>query len=313
MFRAILFDVEHGFCAFLKTPTGRTILVDCGKAANFSPIKYIREHELGGVQSLNERPLTELVVTHPHEDHIEDIDSVIRDFPPALLRRHKFNWDYIKTGNTGAGCYECLDKYSEWQARYDAPAVEPDFGASVQFFSLTPNEARAISSSNNSTVNNSSLVVVVTVVGTQVPCKFVFGGDMEQAGWTELLKRQNFRNAVAGTCFYFASHHGHKSGFSTELLAAMGTPLLNIVSITSCDESHDDRYSSREFAQGFPVGGEWRRMLTTRTDGAVCIDVNNAGVATVTAKHLPENLLAREFNALAALAGMGLDPNYYRR
>jgi hypothetical protein len=93
----------------------------------------------------------------------------------------------------------------------------------------------------------------------------------------------------------------------------MGTPLLNIVSITSCDESHDDRYSSREFAQGFPVGGEWRRMLTTRTDGAVCIDVNNAGVATVTAKHLPENLLAREFNALAALAGMGLDPNYYRR
>lgn len=38
--RVIIFNVEHRFCAFVKSPAGRTLLIDCGKTAKFSPIQY---------------------------------------------------------------------------------------------------------------------------------------------------------------------------------------------------------------------------------------------------------------------------------
>lgn len=96
MLRIILFDVEHGFCAFIRTPTGYTLLVDCGKAPNFSPVEYIRKHELAGTAPFNGHQLTKLIVTHPHEDHIEDIARLVRDMPPAILHRQQYNWGYVK-------------------------------------------------------------------------------------------------------------------------------------------------------------------------------------------------------------------------
>ena len=308
MLRVILFDVEHGFCAFIKTPTGRTILIDCGKAANFSPVKYIREHELAGTLSFNGHQLTKLIITHPHEDHIEDIRAVMTDFPPAILQRWEFNWDYIKTGNADAGCYECLDAYSTWQATYNAPVAAPDFGLQLEVFALSPAQAQAISGSKNSTVNNSSIVVVVKYVGTQYFCKFIFAGDMEQVGWTELLKQPAFRTAITDVTFNYAAHHGHSSGFSTDLFNTMGKPALNLVSVTSCDESHDDRYSSDEFSEGWTVAGEQRKVLTTRSDGAIFVDCADTGWPTVFTARLPENIPGRKYLGLGHLA-LGSPPN----
>jgi beta-lactamase superfamily II metal-dependent hydrolase len=301
--RIILFDVEHGFCAFIRTPTGHTLLVDCGKAPNFSPVEYIRKHELAGTVAFNGRQLTKLIITHPHEDHIGDIERLMRDMPPAIIMRQQFNWDYVKGKLATPGSYGCLDTYSSWQATYNAPAADPHYGVKIEVFHLTPNEAQAISNSSNSTVNNSSLVVVVSFIGTQYRSKYLFAGDMEEAGWSELLKRPSFRTAVGETNFYFAAHHGHTSGFSTELFAAIGKPLLNLVSVTSCDESHDDRYSSDDFSLGYPVEGETRKMLSTRCDGAICIDVDATGLPTVRTRHLPENLVKSNNSLLAGLLG----------
>jgi hypothetical protein len=47
MGRVILFNVQHGFCAFVKSPTGCTVMIDCGKGDEFSPAEYILAHELG--------------------------------------------------------------------------------------------------------------------------------------------------------------------------------------------------------------------------------------------------------------------------
>lgn len=305
MLRMILFDVEHGFCAFIKTPTGRTILIDCGKAANFSPVEYIRQNELAATVPFNGFHLTKLIVTHPHEDHIEDMARLKQDLPPAILQRWSYNWDYVKGPNPAPGSYKCLDAYSSWEATFGrGGAIEPDYGIKLDVFGLSPNEAQAISASSNSTVNNSSLVIVVSFQGVQWTPKFVFAGDMEQAGWEQLLRKPDFRAAVAGTWFYFAAHHGHTSGFSTELFDAMGKPLLNLVSVTSCDESHDDRYSKDDFSLGYPVGLETRKMVTTRTDGAIFIDVDPAGLPIVQTRHLPENVMRARLG-LAAIAGGG--------
>ncbi len=69
----------------------------------------------------------------------------------------------------------------------------------------------------------------MTVKGTKFQEKFLFGGDMETAGWEALLKQPGFKEAVKDIDFFIVSHHGHLSGFSEALFAAMGRkPILNI-------------------------------------------------------------------------------------
>ena len=61
---------------------------------------------------------------------------------------------------------------------------------------------------------------------------------METAGWNALLKKkENFKISVKDIEFFVVSHHGHLSGFSEALYAAMGKKaILNIVSIHHNDE-----------------------------------------------------------------------------
>jgi hypothetical protein len=130
----------------------------------------------------------------------------------------------------------------------------------------------------------------VVVAGTKYAPKFLFGGDMEEAGWDELLTKPDFREAVRGVWFYFASHHGHSSGFSTKLYDAMGKPVLNLISVRHNDESRDSRYSADDFSSGWPLSSETRKMLSTTCDGSIFIDVDQTGLPNVYTRFLPDNL-----------------------
>lgn len=280
MSRVIVFDVNHGFCAFVNSPTGETLMIDCGRKDSFSPVVYVIDNELAGGR------LTQLVVTHPHDDHIEDIVSVTSKLSPRVLQRQVYDWDDVKESESD---YDNLDHYSAWQAKYTAPAPAVNWGMDIKVFNLTPTHAQKLT---GNWVNNSGMVVIVTIPGTEgrkFSEKFVFGADVETEGWLELLKKPGFRAAVANTDFYIVSHHGHCSGFSTQLFEAMGRPFLNLISVRSGDDDVDGRYSSCEFARGLEVNGEHRNSLTTRTDGSIFIDVDNEGRFYVHVHKLGDN------------------------
>src|SRR5258708_30197879 len=182
MWRVIIFDVEHGFCAFVRSSTGRTLMIDCGRKTNLSPVVYVIENELGGAG------LTHLLVTHPHDDHIGDIEAITSKLQPLILQRQRYNWENVKDGD---GDYANLDHYAHWQVKYNAPAPAVDWGdVDIKVFSLTPTAAFALN--QNNWVNNSGMVVVLTITRTMVTQKFVFGADVETDGWTELLKDAEF-------------------------------------------------------------------------------------------------------------------------
>jgi beta-lactamase superfamily II metal-dependent hydrolase len=284
--KVVVFDVEHGASAFIRTPTNYGVLIDCGCTGQFSPALYLVEKELPTIQPRSGHSLTELIVTHPHNDHIGDVETVKEKCPPALLLRQKYDWEDVKTAEAD---YDNLDTYRDWQIAYNTTPVKwPDYGIKVESFMLSPEEAKAIDESKY--INNSSIVTVVTMTGTQHQEKFLFGGDMETAGWEALLKQPRFKEAVKGVDFYIVSHHGHESGFSAALYAAMGRPFLNIVSIHNYDELIDDRYSQEAFAKGtkFP-DGTTRRRMTTRKDGTITINVNDEGKFWITTQCLVDN------------------------
>ena len=277
MLRVIVFNVQHGFCAFVKSGTGCTLLIDLGESDDFSPVDYILKYELSDTVPHNGYRLTKLIVTHPHDDHIDSIADLKAKLPPAILRaQQNYNWEFIKAPGAQPGEYENLDIYAEWQANYSVPVtVEPNWGMQIRTFCLTPSEAYALNKTTY--VNNSSIVTVISVKGTVFSEKFVFGGDVEQEGWEALLKKDDFRYAVSGADFFIAPHHGHTSGFSTALYDAMGKPFLNLLSAHSRDPHVDDRYSSKDFARGAMVGGVQRYMLSTRTDGSIVVEVDSEG------------------------------------
>lgn len=284
--KVMIFDVEHGACAFVKTPTNHTILIDCGCTEGFSPALYIATHELGDAAGWNGHKLTQMVVTHPHDDHITEVEAVKKHCAPAILFRQKYDWEEVKTAEDG---YDNLDTYTAWQNTYNAPVTQyPDLGLKFEWFMLSPSEAKQVP---GQFVNNSSIVVVLTVTGTKFKEKFLFGGDMETAGWEALLKKsENFRNAVKEIDFYIVSHHGHESGFSQALFDAMGRkPIVNIVSIHNNDDHSDDRYKDEAHTLGTKINGEDRRMLTTRCDGRITIHVSDEGQFWIELKHIEDN------------------------
>ena len=290
--RVILFDVGHGFCAFLKSSTGCTLLIDCGCSETFSPIKYIRENELSDVAPIGGKYLTKLIITHPHDDHIKDIDRVISELPPYLLLRAKFNWKDVKAPGSNESDYESLNTYIPWQDKYNAaPTIQPNWGQMhIRPFSLT--QSLVAGADNSKAVNNSSYAVIVTFAGSKWKQKLLFGGDMETSGWESLLEANpQFKAELAGTTFYFASHHGHASGFSSALFDAMGTkPHLNLISVTTKDESVDNsRYSSNSGGLSFGPG-DVRYTLTTRTHGSIFLNTDPTGHTVVSHEHLPDNI-----------------------
>ncbi|MBA7496661.1 hypothetical protein ES702_07270 [subsurface metagenome] len=286
--KVIIFNVEHGFCGFIKCPNGHTVLIDCGKAESFSPVKYILDSELADTVLHNGYKLTEFILTHPHDDHLEDIARLRSDFPPAILRREsRYNWESLKVSNREE--YENLDIYSEWQAGYQYPVTDPpDWGIEIiDNFKLSPQEAYEINKDNY--VNNSSIPVIIRFKGTQYEEKILFGGDLMKEGWAELLRNEAFADNLRDINFFIASHHGHSSGYCKEVFDAMGSPpILNIISAHRRDESVESAYSS--LSLGTNVNGQERHMLSTRNDGSIILEIDSEGKYSVTTGNFPDNI-----------------------
>ena len=133
--------------------------------------------------------------------------------------------------------------------------------------------------------NNLSLAFQLVVNGFG----FLFPGDLESAGWKQLLGANplGFTNAVKATNFLIASHHGRISGVCTELFDDYGcSPQLVVIS----DDCHqyDTQKTTTYYAskcsgiQNFRIAGTTRFVLTTRSDGPINFSFPSAGGCVVT-------------------------------
>jgi beta-lactamase superfamily II metal-dependent hydrolase len=287
--RIIIFHVEHGFCGFIKSPNGYTLLIDCGSTDTFSPIKYIIENELYGIKEYNGHKLTKFVLSHPHNDHLSDIERLITDLKPAIILRQKYNWDEIKIGDKEE--YENLDIYSEWQEEYNQRVISPpDWGMSLTHgIYLSPEEAKKVDEERF--INNSSIPTFIEYKGW----KIIFPGDLETSGWIELLKKERFKEALRGGSFFVTSHHGHSSGYCKEIYDVMGKPYFNIVSTHKRNENVESAYSKPENAKGVKYNNETRYMFSTRYHGTIIIEIGEDGKATFDFLQLSDNIKVQSF------------------
>lgn len=285
MMKLIIWDVQHGSSAYLKTPLGKHIVIDLGSGdhsgnnVNFSPLLHLK-NKCGVTQ------LDEVIITHPHTDHIDDIMNFDALRPKVILRPNHLSEDDVKKANPSKD-QKKIDKYLEINKRYSLPVEDSENpklgknngGVNIQTFIPT--------NCGTSNINNHSVVTIIEYLGA----KILIPGDNEAASWKELLEKSSFIKAIKDTDIFVASHHGRESGYYSELFKYFNPKLVIVSDGPEVETSVTDKYS--KIASGWNIYKRSenekipheRKCLTTRKDGTLIIKVgkdNNRTFMNVT-------------------------------
>ena len=290
-FQCVIWKVEHGSAAFLRTPNDRTIMFDAGCSDDFSPAVYL--NQTYGLNSYNKR-LDRLILSHPDRDHIRDIPNVHNLLDPRrFTRNHSIPEKVIYPSGT-TELQEPLKTYKSMieRYRYEIGDYNKHLPVSnwgnvlVETFCCEP---RHIPNCPESKLkNNLSLVSYVGYLDTEI----VFPGDLEPYGWKSLLENTNIRDYVgrAECRILVASHHGRKSGIRykvdgkeyiyTDFLELM-QPNLVIISDKWGNETTDPE-AYRPHCTWYPVISrntnqiQSKEILTTKTNEFILITVSSS-------------------------------------
>ena len=168
-----------------------------------------------------------------------------------------------------AGMGRGAEAVAAWLAKPKGlPGTQPDFGpVQIRWYF-----GRFAPGASNNT-NNLSLAIIAQF-GL---FKILFAGDLEEAGWRNLLSLPTFRADLLGISVFVASHHGRESGCCAELFDLLQPQLVIISDDERQYESQDtdDWYRNRCTGAVFAKSpNTWRYVATTRKDGSMRIDVN---------------------------------------
>lgn len=293
-----VFNVGRGLCVALVTPNRYLILVDCGNSDEFSPVQFLRrcqtEATLGEGRLMftpwQGSDLAYFVITHPHSDHINDIETLYSVLKPLMIvHRPDLDWNRVKRSNQDNTPIDFYRRCFFWPWDYCVTAVSQPVlgdGMSYYYYWLSLDLVAAISGTDTDYVNNSCYVSVVKYAGRTI----AITGDISTRGMEWLLVTSHgLRTAISGNTIspgidiLIAPHHGHQNAFCTEWFNITGpTRFFNIVSERSpranespCQTNVDSRYSDSRFSLGRNDDG--RRMFSTRQDGNILVTIEQDG------------------------------------
>lgn len=272
-----VWNVEKGTAIYTKTPNGKNVVIDCGATDGFSPAECLKDILGVGIDFL--------VISHPHRDHIEDLEGIdgILNTGSMFGRNKDITKKLMIESNKDLKGDECLDKYFELSDRYkdkvddkDNPR-KPNWGDGCAFKYFKNDLEDGVV--NNSTINNLSLVTFITF-GKDV---VLYGGDMEESGWEDMLGSDRFKALLKKTTIYIASHHGHESGFSAKLFEHFEPKLTIVPAGKKQDWDVTDKYYDKTEGMVVTKDGEekTRKVVTTRKDDNIHITLYDDTEPTV--------------------------------
>jgi competence protein ComEC len=291
----LLFDVGRGLCVAIRTPNNHLVVIDCGCSDDVSPIRILSQCSSFWT-GREGHALTQLIITHPHTDHIADIAQVTALMPPSIIvRRQDIDWKRLIGGKPPSAAFThyaqhyLAPNYSEPVPPVTAP-IWGD-GMTLWFYSLREATAARVSKTDNAYINNTSLVTIVKYRGYTI----VVHGDIEAEGLDELLLQEPglrtlvarnqglFGQQVSGVDFLIAPHHGHASGFSSIWFLFTGpTRICNIVSERRVSPGEDpkqaeidNRYSDAKYSLG--ANAQDRKMVSTKGGQFIGVFIHDDG------------------------------------
>lgn len=197
-------DVGQADCILLSCG-GEYMLIDGGNTADGLTVRnYLQQ---AGVDQLDL-----MVATHPHEDHIGGLPTVLQDFPTEMIWSTEITYSNYTVRN-----------FLDTAEKKNVPVVQPELG---QTFLLGSAEVTVLGPvrTDYEDVNDLSLVLMVEFEDT----RFLFTGDMEQLAEGHMLDHWgedfNWKADVLK-----AGHHGSYSSSGYRLLREVA-PTWTVIS-----------------------------------------------------------------------------------
>lgn len=226
-------DVGQGDATLIRTPDGRTALIDAGPG---DPTAQLRDL---GVERLDL-----VIATHPHADHIGGMEAVLEGFPVG---------SYMDSGKPHT-TQTYLDLLQALQDRPDIRYLEA-VPRSLTLGSATL-EVLPLPSADDVEHNDRSVGIVLRLGRFAA----FLSGDSEQ----QLLSHFLDHDAVPDVTLLKAAHHGSRDGFNDAFLNA-ARPEVVVISLGANSYGHPHPESVAAYA------GIARELYRTDVDGSVTV------------------------------------------
>jgi len=282
-----IFNVGQGNCIladFPRTISSRRVnaLIDCGGDSGSG---LATDH----LRYANVTAIDDLIITHPHKDHILDLVNIYNEFPPAVFTRNKSitiekvkdeNSDIFNSDKEMIETYFSIhDTYQKQVTGIDNP-TDSSWGGGACFEHFKHSDLTL-------NLNNLSLISFL-VFGEQA---ILFGADMEEEGWKLLLQNSRFKELLRKTTILVAPHHGLDSAYCSDLFGEdLMNPKLTIISDGSVrDTSVTTKYDQVTSGLWIPNSDgdkKFKKVLTTRQNGNILIRIYNTNEIGVAANNI---------------------------
>ncbi|MGQ9557396.1 MAG: ComEC/Rec2 family competence protein [Desulfurispora sp.] len=253
-------DVGQADSILVQLPDGRNMLIDAGNNED-GPFIVDYLHR-SGVQSIDY-----LIGTHPHEDHIGGLDTVLQKFPVRQVYMPEISYDTksyhdvlravrqrgLKVLSPAAGQVLLKDRVSDQELQVEILWPDP---RRVLFFDE---------------VNDHSIIARVSYGKSS----FLFTGDAGRQVEEALLSSK----ARLGADVLKVGHHGSNSSTSNAFLRAVRPQ----IAVISAGRGNDYGHPHRETLQRLIKNKI--RVYRTDQDGTIVFTCDGKTIAVRTAKH----------------------------
>jgi len=250
-----IFDVEHGFCAYIIADNHNVMLIDCGHnhSTGFRPSNYLPANGCSGIERL--------IISNYDEDHLSDLPHLREQVPIEVLRNNKsITADQLRKLKLGAGPIQPgIAALLEMMTTYTNDVTNPPDFSGIELTTFHNSYPKF------QDTNNLSLVTFMDYRDIHI----VFPGDLEKPGWQALLGGQSFRECLNRVNFFIASHHGRESGYCADVFDICHPDLIIISDESIQYDTQETEYARH--ANGIQWGSGRRYVLTTRADGMITI------------------------------------------
>ncbi len=233
-------DVGQADCILLQTPDGKNLLIDAGNNSDSATIlAYLRGQ---GIQRLDI-----VVGTHPHEDHLGSLDTIINNFKVGQVVMPK-----VTTTTETFRSVLLAIKAKGLKITTAQAGLKLDLGPQLTASLLAPNSA------SYQDLNNYSAVLKVTYGQTS----FLFTGDAEELAEQEMLASgQDLRADLLKV-----GHHGSKSSTGKKFLKAV-QPKYAIITVGT-----DNKYDHPARATLSRLSAAGVTVYRTDTNGTLLVE-----------------------------------------
>ncbi|UAJ12440.1 ComEC/Rec2 family competence protein [Glacieibacterium megasporae] len=268
-------DVGHGGCTVITGSGGHRLMLDCGLNLDqpwFPSVTYSGQR------------IDTLMLMNLDEDHCEDLSYLWRACAlGAVVSNPTVDARALRAMKAECGMRDGVSAAADILQLFGNGLVgDWSHGLGGVQWQAFWNRYGA----DFDDTNNLSLAVFVRFGRFTI----LFGGDLERAGWRRLLSIPTFRAWLTTVNVYVASHHGRENGCCEEMFS-LCRPQLTIFS--DGRKQHGTQETNGWYATrttGIPdhskpaglLGQPLRKVMTTRCDGTITIDVDHNGHYLVT-------------------------------